>query len=162
MLSSQQYFKFMYYKEICCEICFLPEDRGQQWLKFTSVKEPLPDPQRDSARDNTGETILTSARYPTPAHPACTKTQAQARQTGERSYANIGQLDCCAYVLYPYTFFSTARIIMPPFARVKHENIYNVGHLISRFSSVKAVCLLLLFWITICCVSILITFYVTY
>ena len=54
---------------------------------------------------------------------------------------------------------------MSPSARVKHENIYNVGHLISGFSiffySVKAVRLLLLFWITICCVSILITFYVT-
>ena len=47
---------------------------------------------------------------------------------------------------------------MSPSARVKHENIYNVGHLISGFSSVKAVRLLLLFWITICCVSILITF----
>ena len=50
---------------------------------------------------------------------------------------------------------------MSPSARVKHENIYNVGHLISGFSSVKAVRLLLLFWITICYVSILITFYVT-
>ena len=50
---------------------------------------------------------------------------------------------------------------MSPSARVKHETIYNVGHLISGFSSVKAVRLLLLFWITICCVSILITFYVT-
>ena len=48
MLFSQQCFKFMYYKEICCEICFLPEDRGQQWLKFMSENEP----QRDSARDN--------------------------------------------------------------------------------------------------------------
>ena len=28
---------------------------------------------------------------------------------------------------------------MSPSARVKHENIYNVGHLISGFSSVKAV-----------------------
>ena len=88
----------MYYKEICCEIRFLPEDLGQQWLKFMSVNEPLPAPQRDSARDYTGETILTSARDPTPARPACTRTQAQARQTGERSYANIG--------LYPYTFSS--------------------------------------------------------
>ena len=42
---------------------------------------------------------------------------------------------------------------MSPSARVKHENIYNGGHLISGFSSVKAVRLLLLFWITICCVS---------
>ena len=47
-------------------------------------------------------------------------------------------------------------------ARVKHENIYNVGHLITGFSSVKAVRLLLLFWISICCVSILITFYITF
>ena len=78
------------YKEICCEICFLPDDRGQQWLKFMSENEPLPAPQRDSARDNTGETILTSACDPTPARPACTRTQAQARQTGERSRANIG------------------------------------------------------------------------
>ena len=46
---------------------------------------------------------------------------------------------------------------MSPSARVKHENIDNVGHLISGFSSAKAVRLLLLFWITICCVSILIT-----
>ena len=128
----------MHYKEIRCEICFLLEDRGQQWLKFMSVNELLPAPQRDSARDNTGETILTSARDPTPARPACTRTQAQARQTGERSYANIGQLDCCAYVLYPYTFSRrTARIIMSPSARVKHENIYNVGHLISGLSSVN-------------------------
>ena len=52
----------MYYKEICCEICFLPEDRGQQWLKFMSENEPLPASQRDSARDNTGETIR--ALYP--------------------------------------------------------------------------------------------------
>ena len=57
MLFSQQCFKFMYYKEICCEICFLPLDRGQQWLKFMSENEPLPASQRDSARDNTGETI---------------------------------------------------------------------------------------------------------
>ena len=28
---------------------------------------------------------------------------------------------------------------MSPSARVNHENIYNVGHLISVFSSVKAV-----------------------
>ena len=127
---------------ICCEICFLPEDRGQQWLIFISVNELLPAPQRDSARDNTGETILTSARDPTPARPACTRTQAQARQTGERSYANIDQLDCCAYVLYPYTFkvfsmHSSDNYVSS--ARVKHENIYNVGHLISGFSSVKAV-----------------------
>ena len=94
----------MYYKEICCEICFLPEDRGQQWLKFMSENEPLPAPQRDSARDNTGETILTSARDPTPARLACTSTQAQARQTGERSCANIGQLDCCAYLISVYLF----------------------------------------------------------
>ena len=60
----------MYYKEICCEICFLLEDRGQQWLKFMSVNEPLPVPQRDSARDNTGETILTSARDPTSRSPS--------------------------------------------------------------------------------------------
>ena len=59
----------MYYKEVCCEIYFLPEDRGQQWLKFMSENEPVPAPQRDSARDNTGETILTSARDPTPARP---------------------------------------------------------------------------------------------
>ena len=90
----------MYYKEICSEICFLPEDRGQQWLKFMSENEPLPAPQRDSA----GETILTSARDPTPAHPACTRTQAQARQTGERSHANIDQLDCCAYLISVYLF----------------------------------------------------------
>ena len=83
---------------------FLPEDRGQQWLKFMSENEPLPAPQRDSARDNTGETILTSARDPTPARPACTRTQEQARQTGERSYANIGQLDCCAYLISVYLF----------------------------------------------------------
>ena len=116
-----------------------------------SENEPLPAPQRDSARDNTGETISTSARDPTPARPACTRTQAQARQTGERSYANIGQL---SYIRKPFSR-CTARIIMSPSARVKHENIYNVGHLISGFSSVKAVRLLLLFWITICCVSIL-------
>ena len=79
---SQCYFKFIYYKVVCCEICFLSEDRGQQWLKFMSVNEPLPAPQRNSARDNTGETILTSACDPTPARPACTRTQEQARQTG--------------------------------------------------------------------------------
>ena len=88
----------------CCEIYFLPEDRGQQWLKFMSENEPLPAPQRDSARDNTGETILTSARDPTPARPACTRTQAQARQTGARSCANIGQLDCCAYLISVYLY----------------------------------------------------------
>ena len=104
MLFSQQCFKLMYYKEICCEICFLPVDRGQQWPKFMSENEPLPAPQRDSARDNTGETILTSPRDPTPARPACTRTQAQARQTGERSYANIGQLDCCAYLISVYLY----------------------------------------------------------
>ena len=49
---------------------------------------------------------------------------------------------------------------MSPSVRVKHENIYNVGHLISGFSSVMAVRLLLLFWISICCVNILITFFV--
>ena len=92
----------MYYKH--CEICFLPEDRGQQWVIFMSVNEPLPAPQRDSARDNIGETILTSARDPTPASPACIRTQAQARQTGERSYANIGQLDCCVYFISVYPF----------------------------------------------------------
>ena len=110
MLFSQQCFKFMYYKEICCEICFLPEDRGQQWLKFMSENEPLPAPQRDSARDNTGETILTYARDPTPARSACTRTQAQARQTGERSCANIGQLDCCAYLILVYLFLDAQEI----------------------------------------------------
>ena len=130
-VSSKQYFQFMHYKEIRCEICFLPEDRGQQWLKFMSVNELLPSPQRDSARDNTGETILTSARDPTPARPVCTRTQAQAQQTGKRLYANISKLDCCAYVLYPYTFSRyTARIIMSPSVRVKHENIDNVCQLI--------------------------------
>ena len=80
-----------------------------------SENEPLPAPQRDSARDNTGETILTSARDPTPARPACTRTRAQtraqARQTGERSYANIGQLDCCAYLIYSVQIRDVGRFL---------------------------------------------------
>ena len=68
------------------------------------LKMNLCQPRSVIHRDNTCETILRSARDPTPARPACTRTQAQARQTGERSYANISQLDCCAYLISVYLF----------------------------------------------------------
>ena len=142
---------------------FSQKTGGQQLIKSMSVNEPLPTPHRDFARDSTGETILTSARHPTSARPTCTTTQAQARQTGERSHANIGKLDCCAFLCLISVYLFSTHILnnYVTLCTGKTWVYLQCGSLISGFSSVKAVRLLLLFWTTNCCVGILRIFYVT-